>query len=491
MTNIRAINFMTFVILFLFNLSFAVEYEQHWVDFSRSDGKYLREHLELDFGNGYLDTSKKVYIVDSVAQVRFLTGKKISMTAMQSRVAIPIRQQYSLKYKIRFDPTFEQGMHGKQFGFYGGRGTYDGGKAEQCRTNGDGWNVKLQFDAHENTVSNQLYVYYSQMTGTFGNTLGTGSIKYHIPKGQWVEIGMTISMQTHADSANGRVEVWSDGVKQFDIKGIRFVTKEEGRTIRSVSLDHFNGGGGIFPTKDSFSEFDDMRWWAGPMDADPWANQTPIVSFVKPGLGLSLLAPANLMVEALASDPDGSIDNVRLYLNGDLVRQENLSPYTWNDPTQNDLVLTHLPAGAHQLRLVATDDSGDSSEVTQIITINSPPSSSSSEISSSSLSSSSGLLYSSSSESETPVTNLQIRHNSFSQENEISFDWKDTQQPAKIAYRVVAINGLAVTEWIIHSTSRGHNSVVFMENTQLSSGLYIVEVRESGILRATRVFSKF
>jgi hypothetical protein len=222
----------------------------------------------------------------------------------------------------------------------------------------------------------------------------------------------------------------------------------------------------------------------------PMPNLIPVVSFRNPSANANFQSPANLMVEALASDPDGSIDNVRLYLNGDLVRQENLSPYTWNDPMQNDLVLTHLPAGAHQLRLVATDDSGDSSEVTQIITINSTPSSSSSEISSSSLSSSSGLLYSSSSESETPVTNLQIRHNSFSQENEISFDWRGVG-PRYLVFMVRDLQGNIIQRWVDHSINNGKNQIIFNGNHTLKAGIYSLEVRENGLLLNVALFMKW
>ena len=54
-----------------------------------------------------------------------------------------------------------------------------------------------------------------------------------------------------------------------------------------------------------------------------------------------------------ASDSDGSIANVVLSLDGNVVRQENASPYEWDDAE-----LQSLSVGAHELTAVATDNDG-------------------------------------------------------------------------------------------------------------------------------------
>ncbi|HSQ42846.1 MAG TPA: Ig-like domain-containing protein [Fibrobacteraceae bacterium] len=91
------------------------------------------------------------------------------------------------------------------------------------------------------------------------------------------------------------------------------------------------------------------------------SNQAPVVTFVTPLNGASFLAPETLEVEVTATDADGEVANVQLYLDGKLVRQENGSPYQWNDQDQ-DSVLQGLTVGAYTLRALATDDDGITGE---------------------------------------------------------------------------------------------------------------------------------
>jgi len=67
-----------------------------------------------------------------------------------------------------------------------------------------------------------------------------------------------------------------------------------------------------------------------------------------------------------ASDADGSVDNVRLFVGGDFVRQENIDAYEWGE---RDSILQSLNAGIYQLTAVATDDAGDSTEETITIAV--------------------------------------------------------------------------------------------------------------------------
>ncbi len=100
-------------------------------------------------------------------------------------------------------------------------------------------------------------------------------------------------------------------------------------------------------------------------------NQAPSVSFAEPTNNQVFDVSTNLSVTVNATDSDGSISNVRLFLNGDLVRQENILPYEWGAANQNDPSLQNLRAGTYTLRAVATDNDGATSESTITITVRS------------------------------------------------------------------------------------------------------------------------
>jgi hypothetical protein len=105
----------------------------------------------------------------------------------------------------------------------------------------------------------------------------------------------------------------------------------------------------------------------------PAANKVPTVSFSQPTAGANLAALANPHVVVNATDSDGSIANVRLYVNGTLQHQENNAPYEWGLPGQGDTLLTNMPAGSYTLRAVATDNAGATSEATITIMVGSTP----------------------------------------------------------------------------------------------------------------------
>lgn len=98
-------------------------------------------------------------------------------------------------------------------------------------------------------------------------------------------------------------------------------------------------------------------------------NKPPTVSFVRPADQAKLAARASPHVLVNASDPDGRIGNVNLFLNGTRVRQENNAPYEWNAASQNDPLLQNMAAGRYTLRAVATDDAGATGEATIVVTV--------------------------------------------------------------------------------------------------------------------------
>lgn len=101
-----------------------------------------------------------------------------------------------------------------------------------------------------------------------------------------------------------------------------------------------------------------------PFDNDP----PPEVSFVSPSDGTTVLEGASIQVEVNATDLDGTITGVELYLDSQLVRQEISPPYTWGEASQNDTLLENLAIGSYELEAIATDD--DSQTTSVIITLN-------------------------------------------------------------------------------------------------------------------------
>lgn len=110
--------------------------------------------------------------------------------------------------------------------------------------------------------------------------------------------------------------------------------------------------------------------WQGDIAIDDFnmtvssSNQPPNVSFNTPTNNTSFDALASVYVNVNASDSDGTISNVVLFLDGTPVRTENFAPYEWNASNQNDPELSDLPEGTYTLRAVATDNDGATGEST-------------------------------------------------------------------------------------------------------------------------------
>ena len=79
-------------------------------------------------------------------------------------------------------------------------------------------------------------------------------------------------------------------------------------------------------------------------------NYAPSVSLTSPAPGLNVTAPASVLLEATASDSDGTIAKVEFYNNFTKLGEALAAPFT--------LQLTGLPIGSYSFTAVATDDDG-------------------------------------------------------------------------------------------------------------------------------------
>ena len=93
--------------------------------------------------------------------------------------------------------------------------------------------------------------------------------------------------------------------------------------------------------------FDNVSVYAG--TAAP-KNEPPVVELTRPANGSNFTAPANILLEATASDADGSVASVDFYQGSTLLGSDTTSPYsfTW----------TGAGAGSYQLTVIARDDAG-------------------------------------------------------------------------------------------------------------------------------------
>ncbi|WP_299432947.1 polysaccharide lyase [uncultured Aquimarina sp.] len=102
------------------------------------------------------------------------------------------------------------------------------------------------------------------------------------------------------------------------------------------------------------------------------SNQAPNVSFASPSGNITVQEGYDLVVRANASDADGSVSNVKLYINNSLMRQENVAPYEWgHDSSPNPQEVNGRLAGVYTVKAVATDNEGKQRETTFILTVQS------------------------------------------------------------------------------------------------------------------------
>ena len=122
-----------------------------------------------------------------------------------------------------------------------------------------------------------------------------------------------------------------------------------------------------------------LGYVSGPPTVNSWiavvnndtGTQAPTVAFTSPTDGANFSEWSSLPVTVAASDPDvaGSIDNVRLYLDGVRVRIDSTAPYDWGPGSgETDLLLESLAPGAYELMAEAFDN--DDYVARETITIN-------------------------------------------------------------------------------------------------------------------------
>lgn len=127
-----------------------------------------------------------------------------------------------------------------------------------------------------------------------------------------------------------------------------------------AGMSYFLITGGPFNGGDKTPDHNDARkLMENPCQGNttPDKNQGPNLRFdsPSPSNGASFKVGDEVSVKAIASDSDGSITEVSLYINDDFIRNETEVPYLWGD---SDAELKNLKKGEYRLKLVAKDDDG-------------------------------------------------------------------------------------------------------------------------------------
>jgi len=80
------------------------------------------------------------------------------------------------------------------------------------------------------------------------------------------------------------------------------------------------------------------------------ANLPPTVSITNPASGAVFAAPANITIQASASDSDGTVTNVQFLVGANVVTNQATAPFS--------AVTNNLAAGSYTLSAIASDNSG-------------------------------------------------------------------------------------------------------------------------------------
>jgi chitodextrinase len=95
------------------------------------------------------------------------------------------------------------------------------------------------------------------------------------------------------------------------------------------------------------------------------ANAAPSVSLIAPADGAVFTAPANISIDATATDADGTVSRVDFYRGTTLIGSDSTSPYNF--------IWSGVPAGSYSLTAVAVDDDGASTtSAGRAVTVNVP-----------------------------------------------------------------------------------------------------------------------
>ncbi len=126
------------------------------------------------------------------------------------------------------------------------------------------------------------------------------------------------------------------------------------------------------PEQQSSGIYNRLAAWAGQGNFSDGGVQgaVPSVSFVNPTSTIDVTTWEGTPIEVEANDDDGTILNVKILINGELLATDNEAPFIFDNLTDTIQALTHE---VHYLQAIATDDTGNTNLTRVAILGGDPP----------------------------------------------------------------------------------------------------------------------
>jgi fibronectin type 3 domain-containing protein len=187
----------------------------------------------------------------------------------------------------------------------------------------------------------------------------TMSVRFLFPPQAAVTVNVSVSDPSLAEVSQDTIVFTQENYADPVEINVRALARQDG-SDQSYAVQ--------FSTSSDDEVFDDL--------SDSWsfempANAAPGIAITSPTPGATLPAFTDLAVSVDASDPDGSVQSVSLWLNGSLVREDSSAPYEWSVGA-GDSELGNLPDDLYEIEVVAVDNQGESYSVSRILTVGSP-----------------------------------------------------------------------------------------------------------------------
>ena len=192
---------------------------------------------------------------------------------------------------------------------------------------------------------------------------GTGSSTYYtVADTNWAETGITWNNKPPRSNALSHVRVTSTTAAWFTNDITAFVQGEKaaGRNLISLAL-HSQTNATIFTRINSRQAASNRV-----EIIVTTTNSPPTVAITNPANGSLFIAPANLSLQASASDVDGSVSQVEFFAGSTSLGVDTSVPY--------GIVWSNAPSGVHALTARATDNYGlVRTSVVVSVTVDIPP----------------------------------------------------------------------------------------------------------------------
>lgn len=215
---------------------------------------YTRSMANADFGDvSYFhagsDNRLRVYgTSDRHLRATYPAGGVATSTSGgQFKAKLDPGTEYTLEYKVKFDPDFQWVKGGKLPGLCGGDCNTGGSQPD-----GNGFSSRFMWRSNGELV---VYLYHMDQAGIFGEDISTG---VWMAKDQWVTIKQRVKLNT-GNNANGQLQVWVNGLQKINRNNVRYMTNGSKR-IDTFYFSTFHGGNdpSWAPSSTVYARFDDI-----------------------------------------------------------------------------------------------------------------------------------------------------------------------------------------------------------------------------------------